>query len=104
METTPRKLDLSGKSRDEKRALLAAFVAELNAHPSGGSSAALDRWLGQVLDELDAEEMGSIEHAELQRRLGKWLETAGDVGGPEQEQDPSRPHAAGWHGNRGDSK
>ncbi len=100
METPPRKLDLSGKSRDERHALLAAFIADLNAHPSGASSEALDRWLGQVLDELDAEEKGSIEPTEVQRRFTQWLETAGDVGGPEQEQDPSRPHAAGWHGNR----
>jgi hypothetical protein len=97
-------LDLSGKSHDEKRALLAAFVAELNANPTGTSSAAVDRWVGQMLDELDAEEMGRIEHSELQRRFSEWLETAGDVGGPEQEQDPGQPHAAAWHGNRDESK
>lgn len=101
---TPSQLDLSGKSRDEKRALLAAFVAELNANPTGTSSTAVDRWVGQMLDELDAEEMGLIEHSELQRRFSAWLETAGDVGGPEQEQDPGQPHAAAWHGNRDDSK
>jgi hypothetical protein len=100
VETRTGKLDLTGKTHEEKRALLAAFVAEQNANPRGTSSAAVDRWLGQMLDDLDAEEMGSIEHSELQRRFTQWLDTAGDVGGPEQEQDPSRPHPAGWHGNR----
>jgi len=82
--------------------MLAAFVAELNANPRGTSSAALNLWLGEVLDQLDAEEMGSIEHTELERRFSEWLDTAGDVGGPEQEQDPARAHAVGWHGNAGE--
>jgi hypothetical protein len=61
---------------------------------------ALDRWLTKLLDEFDRDQMSSIDEDDLRRRLDGWLETAGETGGPEQEQDPTRPHAAAWHGNR----
>jgi hypothetical protein len=100
VKRTSSTLDLSNRSQAEKKAILAAWVAELNVVQGAERHEALDGWLTQLLDEFDAQQKGEIEHDDLRRRFDAWLETAGETGGPEQEQDPTRPHAAAWHGSR----
>jgi hypothetical protein len=88
----------------ERRAVLDAWVARLNGAVDERYRLALDRWLTQVLDEFEREQMSSIDEGELQRRFDAWLETAGERGGPEQGQDPTEPHPAAWHGHRTESE
>jgi hypothetical protein len=102
-KTPPATLNLDQLSREEKKATLAAWVAELNVSRDAQSSDAIERWLVRVLDEFDAQQKGAVEEEELRQSFNAWLETAGESGGPEQEQDPARPHPTAWHGNRPDS-
>jgi|RhiMethySRZTD1v2_1073278.scaffolds.fasta_scaffold19039_3 hypothetical protein len=97
-------LHLGQASVQERRAVLAAWVARLNSAVDERYRDRLDRWLTQALDEFDREQMSSIDEDELRRRFEAWLETAGETGGPEQSQDPTQAHPAAWHGNRSESK
>ena len=86
MEKTGSTLDLRNLSHDEKKATLAAWVAELNIVEGTERHEQLDRWLTQLLDEFDAQELGAIEHDELRRKFDHWLETAGEPASSEPEQ------------------
>jgi hypothetical protein len=85
----------------QREAILNALVARFNASPYDPDRRAVERWLREAVNALDSAKLGDRRaRAELTRRFDRWLETGGKVGGPEQEQDPTRPHPRGWHGNQ----
>jgi hypothetical protein len=94
----------TGEQRDRflarKKAMLAAWVARLNVLRNNGAYRAIERRISRMLGELEVEEKRRGPSPEsLEKRLDTWLASnAGKVGGPEQEQDPTRPHSPGWHG------
>ncbi len=85
---------------EQRARKLRAWVARLNAPRSGTVNPAVARELLHRLEALDEElkAEGGADPADIQRQLNEWLDTAGEVGGAEQEQDPTRPKAEGWHG------
>ncbi|HEY6726981.1 MAG TPA: hypothetical protein VI197_23270 [Polyangiaceae bacterium] len=96
--------DLQGfdaRPAHEKRALLEGWVAWLNG-TTAQDEATLNfgRRLSQLLQTFDDDQKGAVDQAQLQEWRDKWLETAGDVGGPEREQDPTLPHPSQWHSNK----
>lgn len=94
----------AGEQRDRflarKKAMLAAWVARLNVLRNNGAYKAIERRINRMLGEVEAEEkQRGPSPVSLEKRLDTWLASnAGQVGGPEQEQDPTRPHSPGWHG------
>jgi hypothetical protein len=88
------------RSVAEQRALLEGWVAWLNltgaAEPA---TAAFRERLTRLLDAFDQDQKGAVDEAQLEQWLNEWLETAGQVGGPEREQDPTLPHPKQWHSN-----
>lgn len=84
----------------EQRAVLEAWVAWLNSTGvADPATSALRRRVQSLIDQLDRREKGAVDAAELDTWFSEWLETAGQVGGPEQEQDPTAPHPSAWHSN-----
>lgn len=85
-----------------KKAMLAAWVARLNTLKNNGAYKAIERRISRMLGEVEAEEKRrGPSPVSLENQLDTWLaQNAGKVGGPEQEQDPTRPHSPGWHGDR----
>lgn len=84
----------------EKRAILEGWVAWLNgtgAHDE--ATITFSKRLSQLLQGFDQDQKGRVDQAQLQKWCDTWLETAGQVGGPEREQDPTLPHPAQWHSN-----
>lgn len=104
MDEASAKLEFQTADRGERKKLLASWVAELNVAGHDPASEAFDRWLTARLDEFDQEQAASVDREQLRRKLNEWLSTADLSGGPEQEQDPTRPHPARWHGNTPSSK
>lgn len=88
-----------------KKAMLAAWVARLNVLKNNGAYRAIERRINRMLGEVEAEEKRRGPNpASLENQIDTWLaNNAGKVGGPEQEQDPTRPHSPGWHGEREDA-
>jgi hypothetical protein len=83
-----------------KKAMLAAWVARLNLLRNNAAYKAIERKINGMLGEVEAEEKRRAPNSKsLENQLDSWLaQNAGKVGGPEQEQDPTRPHSPGWHG------
>ena len=52
------------------------------------------------LEDFDRTQKGSVNPQQLGQALDDWLETAGETGGPEREQDPLETHPKLWHSNR----
>jgi len=93
--------DFDARPAAEQRAILEGWVAWLNlagAHDS--ATATFSRRLSQLLQSFDEAQKGCIDQAQLQQWRDTWLETAGEVGGPEREQDPTLPHPSEWHSRR----
>jgi hypothetical protein len=86
---------------ESRSAYLAACVAWLNAPPDGRRRSFEEQWLEHELHDLDVELCSPAPQAELSTRFDAWLETAGEIGGPEREQDPLLPHPHAWHSWRG---
>lgn len=85
----------------EQRAILEGWVAWLNlsgAHDK--ATVTFSRRLSQLLQSFDEAQKGCVDQAQLQQWHDTWLETAGEVGGPEREQDPTSAHPSEWHSNR----
>jgi hypothetical protein len=81
--------------------LLGAWVAWLNSQgASDPSTRTLRDRLTTLLDALDRERSAPGDTQQLHDSYDTWLETAGEVGGPEREQDPTQPHPQAWHSNR----
>jgi hypothetical protein len=86
----------------EQRATLEGWVAWLNSTGAADpATVTFRRELTRLLDEFIRGQKGKVDQAQLASSLGRWLETAGEVGGPEQEQDPTLPHSRQWHSNQG---
>ena len=84
----------------EQRALLEGWVAWLNLTGAADpATAAFRERLTRLMEAFDREQKGRIDEKQLGHWLDEWLETAGQVGGPEREQDPTLPHPAQWHSN-----
>ena len=93
--------DFDALPAHEQRAMLEGWVAWL--HQTGAQDEAtltFSRRLSQLLQSFDEAQKGSVDQAQLQQWHDTWLETAGEVGGPEREQDPTSPHPAQWHSYR----
>lgn len=89
----------------EQRAVLEAWVAWLNSTGAAEpATIALRRRVENLIEQLDQDEKGTIDPAELDAWITEWLETAGQVGGPEREQDPLQPHPKSWHSNLASSR
>lgn len=88
-----------------KKAVLAAWVARLNLLRNNKAYKAIERRINRMLGEVEAEEKRrGPPPTSLEKQLDTWLaNNAGKVGGPEQEQDPTRPHSPGWHGERNEA-
>lgn|SRR5688572_7578843 len=97
-----RELDgFDARPAHEKRAILESWVARLNlTGVEDEPTLALSRRLSQLLQAFDEDQKGAVDRAQLQRWLDTWLETAGQVGGPERDQDPTLPHPTEWHSHR----
>jgi hypothetical protein len=85
-----------------KKAMLARWVARLNVLKNNAAYRAIERRVNKMLGEVEREEKKSgASSTSLEKQIDTWLaKNAGKVGGPEQEQDPARPHSPGWHGER----
>lgn len=82
-----------------KKAMLAEWVARLNQLRSNRAYRAIERRINRMLREVDREETSGVNSSRLDEQVDQWLAAnAGKIGGPEQEQDPTRPHPPGWHG------
>lgn len=100
-----RPADFQNLSASELREVLEGWVAWLHSvEHTDELVRAFQQQLTQLLEDFDTDQKGTLNAAELERRLSNWLETAGEVGGPEQEQDPVGPHPALWHSNLERSK
>jgi hypothetical protein len=94
--TAPRKLqplELDGLSLTQREAVLSELVARFNSAPPEARENGFEQWLWRELDRLDAARLRAAPgpgSRELSQRVDDWLQSAGDVGGPEQEQDPTR--------------
>ena len=85
----------------EQRAILEAWVAWLNlTGAQDEATLAFSRRLSQLLQSFDEAQKGGVDQAQLQQWRDTWLETAGEVGGPEREQDPTSSHPTQWHSYR----
>jgi len=86
-------------SVQQQKWLLEAWVAWLNSLSATEPGVMrLAHCVSRLLDDFDQHQKGQVDDQELARRVDAWMETAGQVGGPECEQDPTRPHPRGWHG------
>lgn len=84
-----------------KKAMLAAWVARLNLLKNNAAYRAIERRIAKMLGEVETEEKRGARSTSLEKQIDTWLASnAGEVGGPEREQDPARPHSPGWHGER----
>jgi hypothetical protein len=83
---------------DEQRLVLKKAVAWLNANRHRDDSHVIERWLEQQFAILDEADRLFAQRGPTPARADEWLETAGSVGGPEVDQDPTRPHPRAWHG------
>ena len=71
----------------EQRAILEAWVAWLNqTGTQDQATLAFSRRLSELLQSFDEAQKGRVDQARLQQWRDTWLETAGQVGGPEREQ------------------
>jgi hypothetical protein len=73
--------------------VLSELVARFNSAPPEARENGFEQWLWRELDRLDAARLRAAPgpgSRELSQRVDDWLQSAGDVGGPEQEQDPTR--------------
>ncbi|HEU5076098.1 MAG TPA: hypothetical protein VFU02_18020 [Polyangiaceae bacterium] len=85
----------------EKRAMLEGWVAWLNqTGAQDPATLTFSKRLSQLLQDFDQDQKGPVDRPQLQQWLDTWLETAGQVGGPERDQDPTMPHPTGWHSHR----
>ena len=85
----------------EKRAILEGWVAWLNlTGAQDEATVTFSKRLSQLLQDFDEDQKGRVDQAQLQEWRDTWLETAGEVGGPEREQDPTQPHPTQWHSRR----
>ena len=85
----------------EQRAILEGWVAWLNqTGAQDQATLAFSKRLSELLQRFDEAQKGGVDQALLQRWRDTWLETAGQVGGPEREQDPTLPHPTQWHSHR----
>lgn len=85
----------------EKRAILEGWVAWLNlTGAQDEATSTFSKRLSQLLEAFDEDQKGFIDQSQLQQWCDTWLETAGQVGGPEREQDPTSPHPTQWHSHR----
>jgi hypothetical protein len=87
-----------------RKAMLAAWVARLNTLRNNGAYKAIEHRISCMLGAVEREETSRGQSpTSLEKRIDTWLaRSPGKVGGPEQEQDPTRPHATGWHGEPSD--
>ena len=93
--------DFDTRPSHEKRAILEAWVAWLNqTGAQDQATVTFSRRLSQLLQGFDQDQKGRVDQAQLQAWRDTWLETAGEVGGPEREQDPTLPHPSQWHSHR----
>lgn len=93
--------DFDARPPHEQRAILEGWVAWLNLTGARDEATlAFSRRLSQLLQSFDESQKGCVDQAQLQQWSNAWLETAGEVGGPEREQDPTSPHPAQWHSYR----
>jgi hypothetical protein len=93
--------DLCELPRAEQGQVLEAWVAWLHSKDNPDATVrSFQRLVSQLLQEFDSDQTPGFEAGELERKVNNWLETAGEVGGPEQEQDPTRSHPALWHSAR----
>lgn len=90
----------AGRPVAEQKALLEGWVAWLNLKGAAEPATAVFRErLTRLLEAFDQDQKGPVDDEQLERWLDEWLETAGQVGGPEQEQDPTLAHPSQWHSN-----
>lgn len=79
--------------------MLAEWVARLNQLRSNRAYRAIERRINRMLREVDREETSGVNSTRLDEQVDQWLAAnAGKIGGPEREQDPTRFHPPGWHG------
>ncbi len=82
----------------DRRAILEGWVAWLNSTGAADAATLTFRTrLTRVLEEFDRCQKGSVDQRRLESWLNEWLETAGEVGGPERDQDPTLSHPRRWH-------
>jgi hypothetical protein len=87
------------RSLARKKTMLAAWVARLNVLKNNAAYRAIERRVNRMLGDVEREEKRGARDTSLEQQIDAWLaKNAGKVGGPEQEQDPARPHSPGWHG------
>jgi hypothetical protein len=97
--------DFDARPAHEKRAILEGWVAWLNGTGAQDQATLTFReHLSHLLQDFDQDQKGRVDQAQLQQWRDTWLETAGEVGGPEREQDPTLPHPAQWHSHRSDDE
>lgn len=84
---------------NEQRSLVRKGVAWLNANRHREDSEIIEGWLTREIASLDETSKLLASGPPAAEAVNEWLETAGRVGGPEREQDPTRPHPDAWHGN-----
>jgi hypothetical protein len=87
---------------DAQRALVRKGVVWLNANRHRDDSHVVERWLTREIATLDeaCKLLASGPRAgDKGENVEEWLETAGRVGGPEVEQDPTLWHPHAWHGH-----
>lgn len=98
--TIRRLLEFKECSPDQQRAMLEAWVAWLNSSGANDPhTVKLRNYLAALLDDFDREQKGSIDPKRIGQAFDDWLETAGETGGPEREQDPLETHPKRWHSN-----
>jgi len=97
-----RELDgFDARPAHEKRAILESWVARLNlTGVQDEATLVFSRQLSRLLQAFDEDKKGAVDRAQLQHCLDTWLETAGQVGGPEGDQDPTVQHPTEWHSHR----
>lgn len=87
----------------DKRAILEGWVAWLNGTGARDEATlTFSKRLSQLLQDFDEDQKGGVDQKQLARWLDTWLETAGEVGGPERDQDPTVTHPSQWHSRRRD--
>ena len=85
----------------ETRAILEVWVAWLNQTGARDEpTRTFSKHLSQLLQDFDEDQKRCVDQAQLQEWRDTWLETAGEVGGPERDQDPTLRHPAQWHSYR----
>jgi hypothetical protein len=91
--------DFSRTLLAEQRALLRKAITWLNANRHRADSHVVERWVTREIATLEEASKLRARRVPARKNVDEWLETAGQVGGPEIDQDPTLPHPHAWHGH-----